>query len=284
MSKRLALFHFIPLILVAVFLLSCDEGADEPSMAVEDGDGQEQALEKETDASDGETISDMPDDISPNACRNQETAGATARCLTPKQSPEYYIEQSLKYFDTLDIEASEESIPNYAELVARWEWPPWLLLTGYGKETMESTAKILRQFDPSTVPERDCRAFDVQPFGRCYVVFEYEGGACPIYEEFTFDDEGEMTFIEAWSDLPGMRPMEEGDKWAQADDFPRLSTRIPGLGNETGTIALENEWMNQAAQEDEDIAEFQKRAGDQWKYWWDALQNSENLYERGCGW
>ena len=51
--------------------------------------------------------------------------------------------------------------------------------------------------DPSTVPVGDCRAFSVQPFALCYVSVEYQAGSCPIYEEFVFHDQAEMTFIEA---------------------------------------------------------------------------------------
>ena len=61
------------------------------------------------------------------------------------------------------------------------------------------TTEAAVALDPSTVPTRDCRAFSVQPFARCYVTFEYKDGPCPIYEEFVFNDQGEMTFIEAWS-------------------------------------------------------------------------------------
>jgi hypothetical protein len=249
-----------------------EEYADSDHDSIPDGD-----LDKESGDDDEQELLAI-------SCLNRGTAGATSACLAPTLSPEYYIEQSLKYFDTLDIEADPESVPNYSDLVARWEWPPWLLLTAYTKQTMMSTAVLLRQFDPSTVPVRDCRAFEVQPFGRCYISFEYEGGLCPIYEEFTFNDQGEMTFIEAWSDLPGMRPMSDSDRWAEGAFISRLSTRIPGLGNETGTIDLDSEWMKQAGQQDPDVAEFVRRAGDQWKYWWDELQAAENLYAIGCGW
>ncbi len=220
------------------------------------------------------------------ACLNPDTEGATSRCLQATKTSEYYVEQSLKYFDTLDIEADPESIPNYSELVARWEWPPWLKLTGFDRDTMNSTATILRQFDPSTVPERECRAFQVQPFGRCYIVFEYEGRPCPIYEEFTFNDQGEMTFIEAWSDQLGMLPMDKDlDRWAQGENVPRLSTRLPGLGNATGRLDLESQWMKTAESNDPDIADFAMRARNQWKYWMDELEASgDDLYERGCGW
>ena len=93
--------------------------------------------------------------------------GATAACLAPSLPPEHYVDEALKYFDTLDVSADRSRIPDYHPQVARWEWPPWLLLTGYGADDMTATADVLRQIDPSAVPERDCRFFDVQPFARC---------------------------------------------------------------------------------------------------------------------
>ena len=146
-----------------------------------------------------------------------EGPGARSTCLSPTQTPEYYAEQSSRYFDTMDY-STDVPAPPYSELVARWEWPPWLLLTAFGAENIEATDTLLLLY-PSIVPERDCRFFDEQPFGRCRVVFYYDdeshqGRGCPIYEEFTFNDAGEVTFIEAWSDLPGFLPMPEGDTWA----------------------------------------------------------------------
>ncbi len=226
-----------------------------------------------------------PDAGRVSICRDPGTPGATAACLSPTQPPEYYVEQALKYFDTLDVDADPESIPAYSELVARWEWPPWLLLTGYGRQVMIDTAAFLRDFDPSTVPERECRFFEVQPFARCYVVFEYEGGPCPIYEEFVFNDAGEMTFIEAWSDLPGLRPMAADDRWAEDPDFVRLSTRVPGLGTPTGLLDLDGEWMAAAATNDADLADFVRRARDFWGTWMEELQGApEDFFARGCGW
>jgi hypothetical protein len=165
----------------------------------------------------------------------------------------------------LDVDSPQDSIPNYSLLVARWEWPPWLLLTRYGKEDMIEVSKGLKVLDPSTVPIRDCRFFTVQPFARCRVEFVYEHGPCPVYEEFTFNNQGQMTFIEAWSDLPGLIPLEQKDDWGEADGFPRLSTRIPGLGNETGLISKTSSWMKQAATEDPDVADFALRISDWWK-------------------
>ena len=222
---------------------------------------------------------------SPPGCTNGGTPGATSRCLVPVQSPEYYVEQAEKYFDTLDVDADPDSVPNYSALVARWEWPPWLLLTGYTSKDMIATGKSLKALDPSTVPERDCRFFPVQPFARCRVNFVYEEGPCSIYEEFTFNDQGDMTFIEAWSDLPGLLPQQTGDPWGEEPDFSRLSTRIPGLGNETGLIDPESSWMKQTSEEDADVADFTVRAGDWWTWWFDALKRADkDFFAVGCGW
>ncbi len=218
-------------------------------------------------------------------CRDDGTDGATATCLTPTREPTYYVEQANRYFDTLDVDAPEGSRPDYAPLAARWEWPPWLLLTGFTKETLIATEKLLKQADPSTVPVRDCRFFPVQPFARCRVSFSYAGGPCPIYEEFVFNDAGEMTFIEAWSDLPGMVPTPEDDPWGERTDIGRLSTRIPGLGKPDGRVELQGAAMQAAAANDADVAEFAKRAGDQWKYWGEELANApKDFFAKGCGW
>ena len=190
------------------------------------------------------------------------------------------------YFDTLDLDADRDSVPAYSELVARWEWPPWLLLTGYGAVNLIESSEALLIFDPSTVPFRDCRFFEVQPFARCYVEFEYEGGPCPIYEEFTFNDQGETTFIEAWSNLPGMLPFEDAeDLWAEGPDIHRLANRVPGLGNETGLIDLESSWMIDAAADDPELADFALRATDMWLYWYELLNaRPEDFFGQGCGW
>jgi hypothetical protein len=118
------------------------------------------------------------------------------------------------------------------------------------------------------------------------VVFEYEEGPCPIYEEFTFNDAGEMTFIEAWSDLPDLRPQENPeDPWGEQTSLGRLSTRVPGLGASDGTLDLESAAMLQASQEDSQVADFAMRASDWATYWFEALAASdEDFFAHGCGW
>jgi hypothetical protein len=214
-------------------------------------------------------------------------AGALASCLSPTQTDEYYIEQSSRYFDTMDYTVELESWPPYSELVARWEWPPWLKLTAYTRANIEATDTLLLLY-PSIVPERECKAFDTQPFGRCYVVFyydEHEGKGCPIYEEFSFNDQGEITFIEAWSDVDGLRPQETSDRWAEGPSIARLSARVPGLGTSTGKIDLDSEAMTAAAEADLDVADFVYRAKNWYTTWLEEYENAgDDLWERGCGW
>ena len=216
-----------------------------------------------------------------------DTEGAPSTCLSPTLPADDYAALSSAYFDTMDYTVELEAPMPYAELVARWEWPPWLLLTAFGRDNIAFTDTLLQLY-PSVVPERECYGFDTQPFGRCRVVFYYDshdGLPCPIYEEFTFNDAGEITFIEAWSDLPGYLPMDaEADPWAEGAVPGRLSTRIPGLGTSDGLIDLDGPEMTAAAEQDADIAEFVWRASDWYTTWLEALRDAGDLWTEGCGW
>jgi hypothetical protein len=110
---------------------------------------------------------------------NCGTDAALAECLTPKFSPEYYVEQGVKYFLTMQSDIPIDVIPNYSDLVIRWEWPPWLLLTGYKRSGLIASDIVLK-LNPTTYDTIDCRAFDTQPFCRCHVIFNYSGETCPI--------------------------------------------------------------------------------------------------------
>ena len=225
---------------------------------------------------------DEPDAVDP--CT---TPGALSTCLSPALSDAAYIDQGQRYFDTLDASADPDSEPMYAELVARWEWPPWLLLTGYGRDlTLAADEAVLAAMPGTTVPTRDCRAFAVQPFVRCRVSFDYDGQACPIYEEFTFNDAGEVTFVEAWSDQPTLLPMDgEGDPWAEGTAVARLSARIPGLGTATGRIDPVGNEMARVAESDPDVADFAARTQDFWGFWSEAYAAAgADMFARGCGW
>ncbi len=208
---------------------------------------------------------------------------AYSTASVPTRPPEWYVEQAMIYFDTLDTRADPAIVPEYAPDVARWEWPPWLYLTGWGAQQMIATTRAALRIDPSIVEDRDCRFFPTQPFARCYVDFVYDGGSCPIYEEFTFNDAGEMTFLEAWSVMPERMPVADyaADPWAEG----RLSTRIPGLGSPSGAIVLDAPWMLDAAADDAEVADFVRRASDFWATWREAYDAvGEDIYAIGCGW
>lgn len=210
------------------------------------------------------------------------TAAAKAGCLSPQQSPEYYIEQSIKYFLTMESTVDVRVQPNYSLLVARWEWQPWLMLTGFGNANLILT-DVLLKLHPTRYSAMDCQAFPVQPYGRCHVVFDYSGEPCPIYEEFTFNDQGEITFIEAWSDYPTLIPMQNAaDYWAEGDDVRRLATRIPGLGTETGLIHVNSPEMAQAAMEDADVADFTRRAQKPYSEYFKQLATHAVEVANGC--
>lgn len=158
-----------------------------------------------------------------------------SRELKPQHTPQFYIDQSLNYFDSLDSFVKNRIQPVYSSHVIRWEWSPWLFLTGHKDHWMKLDRLLLLY--PTKVINRDCRAFEVQPFARCRITFHYLHGNAfyDIYEEFTFNDAGEITFVEAWSDEEGFLPMDpEKDFWAEGDAVSRLSTRVPGLGSWNG--------------------------------------------------
>jgi len=223
------------------------------------------------------------------------TSEALATCLKPTKSKEYYKAQAELYFDFLDNENPKysstpngvtagldgvgkwfgkggwlgnetvqadgvrerymENPPNYATNAIRFEWPPWLLVTGSGSATMLAADSSMRQATPYASPRkyRKCEGFDTHPFARCSVALwewnshnpltvgaEYGSGmnGCGIWEEFTFNDEGEVTFVEAWS--------------AVLPKPPRVSSRLPGLGTSSG--ALNKGAIKEWAKTDADVA------------------------------
>lgn len=173
----------------------------------------------------------------------------------------YYVDQALKYFDTLDSFADRESKPNYSKYVIRWEWFPWLKLTGHRKWVMK--LDYFLTWFPTQVIDRDCRAFDKPPQARCRVVFHYLSNdvKVPIYEEFTFNDFGQMTFIEAWTDEEFYLPFDPNkDFWGESDDVYRLSTKVPGLlKGPDGKIKFRNKELKKLSKTDADLYQFRKK-------------------------
>ena len=203
------------------------------------------------------------------ACKTEKESGAApfeapdvdsalSTRLTPKFSADYYIDQGVKYFLTMESSVPIIVKPEYSDLVIRWEWHPWLLLTGYRRRNLIDTDILLKLY-PTKYDTIDCQFFEQQPFCRCHVIFNYSGTRIPIYEEFTFNDQGEITFIEAWSDFPSLLPMDTTDYWAEGDNVNRLSTRVPGLGNNEGRIDRKADWMLRAAAQDTVLADLLQR-------------------------
>lgn len=119
---------------------------------------------------------------------------------------EYYINQANEYFNSLDT-TKREYMPKYNQNVARFEWPPWLLLTGLGKERTIAIDEAIRLMGPCVCVDRNHKLFASNPFVRSVITFYYgkediEKKIHPvrIYEEFTFNSIGEITFVEAWWD------------------------------------------------------------------------------------
>lgn len=223
--------------------------------------------------------------------QNCGTEGALATCLTPKFDSSYYIEQGVKYFLTMQSDIPNHVIPNYSDLVIRYEWPPWLLLTGYGRDFLIQS-DILLKLNPTKYDTIDCRFFREQPFCRCHVIFDYSGEKCPIYEEFVFNDQGEITFIEAWSDYESKLPKNmnagtdgiwsEDEYWGNQPTIYRLSTRLPGLGNEIGRINVNSPYLKTAAKNDTIIADLVNRLKNPVSTYFDYLSSHLDELEHGC--
>jgi len=191
---------------------------------------------------------------------------ALAFTLKPKYSPEYYKLQCDLYFTHLESRIADR-VEFYCSLTCvRWEWPPWDLLTGQGMINIMYADMVDRDQNECIVAERNIRFYDVQPFGRAIITIYYGDNIktrqhpIKIYEEFTFNDFGQVTFIEAWSCqqseyLPGF----DAEGWPI--EIPtRLSYLIPGLGHITGEINVNTEAVQHAALQNKYVADYVERS------------------------
>lgn len=215
--------------------------------------------------------------------------------VQPTKPPASYIKRANRYFNQLESKFTHYwfwhgKLPSYGPLVSRWEWPPdWYRLTGFQRDPTIRVDTVIRDAVPCICVNRSHVFSPTNPFVRSVVTFYYgsqgnKGKAIYIYEEFTFNDLAEMTFIEAWSiskegfdnltqlaqsnrpwpDKPQGTTQTDGVTDASEPDiaFTRLSTVIPGLGLNHGEIALKGDQMNEAAQQNATVKEFQREAGD----------------------
>lgn len=186
--------------------------------------------------------------------------------LTPKFIGKYYIRQCDVYFNSLEPKYQFFK-PNYSKKICRWEWPSSVFLTGYGCKTVHSIDTILRTY-PCLCIEREHRFFKQQPFARSIVTFHYGNDAktkmkpTRMYFEFTFNDQGQITFIESWLARQGEQlPLFRNDGWPTGE-FYRISTLIPGLGNRQGNIDINSAVMYISGTGDAKVAELRNGAFD----------------------
>ena len=76
--------------------------------------------------------------VEQNAVADVDSALSTR--LTPQFPADYYIDQGVKYFLTMESSVPIKVRPEYSDLVIRWEWHPWLLLTGFRRRNLPVSA------------------------------------------------------------------------------------------------------------------------------------------------
>ena len=102
-----------------------------------------------------------------------------------------------------------------------------------------------------------------------------------IYEEFTFNDAGEITFIEAWTDEASLLPMDPAtDPWAEGPDVKRLSTKVPGLGTQDGFVQSSDPNFKLLASRDEDLKDLRRRMRMPVRNWLKELLRSLREHHR----
>lgn len=142
---------------------------------------------------------------------------------------------------------------------------------------------MIRKSGTCLCTNREHRFFHENPFVRSRVTFYYGetaeddiktgANAIHIYEEFTFNSFGQITFIEAWWDNPDNKnlPKTLGMDWCSWPQLPlrdpdgwpplninRLSTKIPGLGCGRYRM-LTSKSLKIAAEKDPFVKEFRER-------------------------
>lgn len=177
---------------------------------------------------------------------------------------EYYISQTNMYFDTLDTSSDVKEYPTYSIKVIRWEWPPWLVLTGFGNVKYIDEALRFTFASECKCINRRIEFFKTNPYTRCTVTFYYDGNNIPIdiYEEFTFNSDGEITFIEAWWNKINYQGQLSGvDSIGLPIVSTRMSSLIPGINNKDG-VDLNSKEMQDACDKSALVYDFKKRAQD----------------------
>lgn len=203
--------------------------------------------------------------------------------FTPNKPKDVYLNQAQTYFNFLVTNLDVHVNPDYSFGLIRWEWPPWLVLTGLGSHSTLKIDENIRKGGPCLCPNQEHRFFDQNPFVRSRITFYYGKtaeedsktgtNAIHIYEEFTFNSFGQITFIEAWWDNPEnlnlpktlgkgwctwpQLPPRESDGWPPLE-INRMSSKIPGLGCGRRSM-LSSDSLKEAAKKDPYVKEFRER-------------------------
>lgn len=182
---------------------------------------------------------------------------------------EYYIEQAHLYFDLI-AGTKDRSLTQlfYSNWLIRYEWEPWLMLTAQNNGV--DTAKLIDSLEPEAIPcevpmeQRYVRFYTTNPFVRMMIRIYWPDRTSDIvtwiYEEFSFDRNNDICFIEAWSypestlsrgggkgyvienqndpllpsdkAIPSDLTDEESNFcWPDQDRIYRMATHVPGLGD-----------------------------------------------------
>lgn len=182
----------------------------------------------------------------PSACG---TTHALSTCVQPTKGEEYYVGQALNYFAQLDPTQEKRDKALLSKGFLRFEWAPWTLFNGYADKLTHMVDAVdgkIGSFFPTSPEHRICTFHETNPFVRCSLIMwsHYDDprtekapvsdalkgkAGCGIYQEFTFDQEGRISFTEVNSvTLPKQT---------------RLSTRVPGLGR-TGEAAVHTDVLH----------------------------------------
>ena len=194
-----------------------------------------------------------------------ETPKLYSNSVVPNKDESYYINQANTYFSFLETTSKDHIEPNYSPSLIRWEWEPWLILTGLNDERTLIIDSLIRETGKCECLDRELVFYNTNPFVRCRVTFYYGENKTPIkiYEEFTFDGSGNISFIEAWYDVEDNKlqiPEREFDGWPKFCSVKRLSNLIPGYNKTDFILVLESSEMISQAELYDDVKNFKSRA------------------------
>ncbi|KAL7556649.1 hypothetical protein ACA910_017588 [Epithemia clementina (nom. ined.)] len=135
---------------------------------------------------------------SPTADTSSDNDSDGPSLMAPEQA-EYYIKQCDIFLNTLTTTLRPAKIPNLSKTVMRWDWSHDRL-TGRNRDTLIAMDIFATAVAPEQSVESEHKIYQQQPLGRSMVQFQSvkSGDLRTLYIEFTFNDEGEISFVEVW--------------------------------------------------------------------------------------